>query len=252
MPAIAVQLAGLSRRWGQLCAIDEVSLSIQPGERVALIGPSGCGKSTLLHLVAATLAASAGKVTVDGKTVGRMSEKALRAYRARCGIIPQGCSLVPQLSVHHNMLIGLLPRWPFYRVAAAALFPYAMERKRVRNWLGKVRLADRQNQLAGTLSGGEQQRVAVIRALLPGPALVLADEPSASLDPSTARLVVDLLLGQTHPATVLLSTHWVSRIATSVDRLVGLRAGRIVIDAAPDDVSDEDLTALYAGSDELR
>ncbi len=252
MTAAAIRLAGVSRRWGEVRALDGVELTIEAGQRVALIGPSGCGKSTLLSLISGSLAASVGAVSIDGQDIATMSQKQLRAHRASCGIIPQGASLVPQLSVHHNMLIGLLPQWPAYRVAAAALFPYLFERLRVRGWLEKVRLGNKQNQRAGTLSGGEQQRVAVTRALLAGPSLLIADEPTASLDPSTAKLVVELLLERDHSATVLLSTHWVSRMTSSVDRLIGLRAGKVVLDAAPTEVGEEELAALYAGSDELR
>ncbi len=250
--AVSIELAGVTRAWGDVCALDDVDLVIPAGERVALIGPSGSGKSTLLSLVAGSLASSKGRVMVGGEALENMSLAALRRHRGRCGIIPQGSTLVSQLSVHHNMLTGLLPHWPWYRAAAAALFPQAFERERVRGWLWEMGLEKAQDKLSANLSGGEQQRVAVARALLPGPGLIVADEPTASLDPSNAATVAKLLVRPERDATVLISTHWVSLIADSVDRVIGLREGRVVLDMAPHDMNDADLSTLYQGSDERR
>jgi phosphonate transport system ATP-binding protein len=243
-----LRLEAATRRWARLTALDAVDLRVTAGERVALIGPSGSGKSTMLNLFAGSLATSSGAVVIDGQSLASLSRKALRGHRARCGIIPQSTGLVLQLTVHRNVIAGLLPRWPWYRSLLATMLP--LEQERVRQGLARVGLADKQYELAANLSGGERQRVAVVRALIDKPSLIVADEPSASLDPSNAAQVVKLLTdGQ---ATVVVSTHRVSLFRDHVDRLVGLRAGRIVLDTSPADLSEQQLDDLYRGSDELR
>ena len=247
-----IRLAGVGRRWGRRTVLDDVDLQVAAGERLAIIGPSGGGKSTLLGLVAGSLAPSNGKVIVDGQAMADFSPRRMHQHRAKCGIVPQGSQLVPQLTAHRNVLGGLLPHWPWHRIALSALWP--VDRERVRSILEGVRLADRQWDLVSNLSGGEQQRIAVARGLIGHPEIVLADEPTASLDPKNAQLVADVLLDQSHSrgATLLFCTHWVSLVREAVDRLLGVREGRIVIDAPPDDVSDADFDDLYAGSDERR
>jgi phosphonate transport system ATP-binding protein len=124
----------------------------------------------------------------------------------------------------------------------------------VRDVLEPLGLAHRQWDLAGNLSGGEQQRVAVARALISGPDALLADEPTSSLDPKVARDVSDLLLDHAHRrgATLVYCSHWISLARHRVDRVVGIRAGRVVLDARPDEVSEAALADLYQGSGELQ
>jgi len=245
-----LRLERVARRWPSVVALDGVDLCVERGERVALIGPSGSGKSTLLALVAGSLAPTEGDIVVDGERVQELSGDHLRRHRARCGIVPQGSVLSGQLSVHQNVVSGLLPRWSWHRVALSAIWP--LERKRVHEALEAVDMADRQWELAENLSGGEQQRVAVARALIAKPSILLADEPTASIDPHRAKSVVDALVrhARRNGATLLLSTHHVRLVTDSVDRLVGLRDGRVVIDAAPSEVSENALESLYAGSNE--
>jgi len=251
-PRSFVQLERVTRRWQSNVAVDGVDLGVGRGERVALIGPSGSGKSTLLALIAGALAPSDGSVIVDGERVHELSGGRLRRHRARCGIIPQGSVLTGQLSVHQNVISGLLPLWSWHRVALSAVWP--LERERVREVLEKVGIADRQWELASNLSGGEQQRVAVARALIAKPSILLADEPTASVDPHRAKSVIDALnqRAKESNATLLLSTHHVQLVRNVADRLVGLRQGRVVIDAVPEQVNEKELESLYAGSDERR
>jgi len=243
-----LELTQVERRFGQRVALAGVNLAFAPGEKVAFIGPSGSGKSTLIRLLAGELSPTAGEVRIGGRSLMAMSSKELRRYRSSCGSVEQDLGLVPQLSVHRNVLAGLLPGWGNLRVMWSLLWP--LERERVGAALGEVGLGDRQWDTASELSGGQRQRVAIARALIDNPKIVFADEPTSSLDPATAKRVVELLLeqGERHQTSVLLSTHWVSVVRRRVDRIVGLRDGRVVLDLPASLVTDTMLDDLYAGS----
>jgi phosphonate transport system ATP-binding protein len=244
------RLEGVSRRWGERRALEDVSLTIRPGERILLAGPSGSGKTTLLRLLAGVLRPSSGTIHVDGLDLMAMASRQLRRHRARCGIVEQGGLLVPQSDVHHNVLAGRIAHMPWHAIVWSAL--WRTETARVRELLARVGLADRQWDSAGNLSGGQQQRVAIARALIASPAILLADEPTSSLDPATAAEVTDLLLEQVgdRGATMVFCSHWISIARDRVTRVVGIRGGRIVMDARPEDVSRDALDGLYRGSRE--
>ena len=245
-----LELRSVGRRWGARTALKGLSLSIPAGQCVALVGPSGSGKTTLLRLLAGALVASDGVVLAGDRDLRRHGHRELQRYRARCGIVPQGQALVRQLSVHHNVLAGLLAQWRWYRVAASLLV--STDAQRVRGALDQVGIGERQWEPVSVLSGGQQQRVAVARALVRDPVLLLADEPTASLDPATARSITRLLVGQARRrrATLVLSTHHLSQVIDHVDRVIGLREGRVVLDAPTHDLSAGALDALYNGSGE--
>ncbi|GAB4557100.1 MAG: phosphonate ABC transporter ATP-binding protein [Haliangiales bacterium] len=252
-PHIALEQAGRSfadPHGGERRALGPVTLSFAPGSTVAVVGPSGAGKSTLLRLVVGALAASAGEVRIDGVDVGRMSARALRRHRRRAALIDQELLVLPKLSVHHNVVAGLAASWPWYRVAAAALWPPA--RAPVRALLARLELAERQWDPAEALSGGQKQRVAVARGLIRQPALICADEPTAALDPATAEQVLSLMAeeARARAAPLIVGTHRLSQVVDKVDRVIGLRAGEVVLDAAADAVSEADLDSLYEGSRE--
>jgi len=247
-----ISLESVHRQWGDRSALTDVSLTIEAGQRVALIGPSGSGKSTLLRLVCGALASSRGTVRIDGEAIQALSVSRLQAHRARCGIVEQSQHLVPQLSVHRNVVAGLLPQWAWYRTLFSLGWP--LERDRVAALLDSLGIVDRQWDKARVLSVGQQQRVAIARGLVGNPAIILADEPTASLDPTTAAEAIQLLVDQaeSRSATLLLCSHQLSQVVHSVDRVVGLREGRVVIDEAPDRVTDAMLNVLYEGSRERR
>jgi len=247
---VQLRLERVRRSWGATTALEDVSLTIEPGERVLLAGPSGSGKTTLLRLLAGVLRPSAGSVRIGGADLMSMSAGQLRRHRARCRIVEQGALLVAQSDVHRNVLAGRLADMPWHAVLRAALWRTEVER--VRSLLEPLGLADRQWDAAGVLSGGQQQRVAIARALIAGPAILLADEPTSSLDPKTARDVTDILLDEAgrRGATLVFCSHWVSLARERVDRVIGIRGGRVVLDAAPDQVDDDALDRLYRGSDE--
>ncbi|MFT7625343.1 MAG: phosphonate transport system ATP-binding protein [Myxococcota bacterium] len=246
------ELKGAGRRFGTRVALADVDLVIEPGQKVALVGPSGSGKSTLLRLLSGALRASDGVVLVDGQDLSSLSARALRKHRGHCGIVEQGGSLVAQSTVHQNVLGGRLAHWPLWRTLAAMAVP--LEKARTRSLLHRVGLADRQWDVAATLSGGQQQRVGIARALAGSPQTILADEPTASLDPTTSRDMVELLLSVAaeNQSALVFCTHWVSLVTEHADRLVGLRDGQIVLDKPAAEVVPSDLEDLYAGSRELR
>ncbi len=231
-------------------AVNNLSLQIRPGEIVALAGPSGGGKSTVIRMLAGVLRPSKGTVRVNERDISTFSAKELRHHRIRCRIVEQNHLLVPQLTVHQNTVAGETPRWPWYKVVAAALWP--LEKNRVHSLLESLGIGDHQWQLSSELSGGQMQRVAIARALISEPSVLLADEPTASLDPRTARAVTEIILSEARnrQATLVFCTHWLDMVLAQVDRVVGLREGCLVLDARPSEITKPALDYLYEGSHE--
>ncbi|HSS01931.1 MAG TPA: ATP-binding cassette domain-containing protein [Kofleriaceae bacterium] len=224
------RLEGVGRRWGSREALRDATLTIRAGERILLAGPSGSGKSTLLRILNGSLRPTAGRVMVRGVDLAAMSPRELRRHRRACGIVEQGNLLVPQLDVHRNVLAGRLAHWPWHRVLLSAVWP--IERERVSALLGEVGLADRQWDVTAKLSGGQQQRVAVARALVSSPSIVIADEPTASLDATTAVQVTRMLAdaARRSGATLILCTHWLALALPMLDRVIGIRDGAVAVD----------------------
>lgn len=245
-----LHLEGVSRQWGGKPVLRDIHLRVQPGERIALIGPSGAGKSTLIRLMAGALRATAGHVRADGVALDQMGWRALQRHRARCRIVEQQNLLVPQATVHRNVVAGLLPHWPWWRTLAAALWP--VESARVAALLQSLDMGAHQWAPASALSGGQMQRVAIARALIAEPDILLADEPTASLDPHTAKAVTRLITEQARQRgmTLVFCTHWFDIARRDCTRVIGLRRGDILFDCAPEDATEARLEQLYAGSDE--
>jgi phosphonate transport system ATP-binding protein len=249
-PALDVQLHQVSRHWAGQARLQDIDLRIGAGERIALIGPSGAGKSTLIRLIAGVLRSTAGQVEVNGQALGDAPWRLLQAHRSSCRIVEQQNLLVPQSTVHDNVLSGLLSTWPWYKTLLAAWVP--LERDRVAALLASLDMTGHQWDVAGELSGGQMQRVAIARALIAEPRLLLADEPTASLDPRTAQLVTQLIVSQARSRDMALvfCTHWFDIVRRDCTRVIGLRDGRVALDAAPEAITEAQLTQLYAGSDE--
>jgi phosphonate transport system ATP-binding protein len=202
----------------------------------------------MLRLLGASIKPTKGQVQIGDHTLTTLSSPEILAHRRRCGLIDQGLTLVPQLNVHSNVVAGRLTQWPWYKILASLLVD--VEPETAYQMLRRVGLGDRQFDATVTLSGGQQQRVAIARALISRPAVILADEPTASLDPTTADEIIALLLSITRSAdvTLVISSHSVERVAARVERLIGLREGRILFDKPSAQVGSRDLTALYAES----
>jgi putative ABC transport system ATP-binding protein len=227
---LAVEATGLTRihtdGGGELRSLHQVSLSVAAGEIVAVMGPSGSGKTTLLHLLGGFDGPDEGQVVVAGVDWRTLRGEARARFRRRtCGFVAQGLSLLPQATAAENVEVTLL---------LDGVDP-AQRRERVAEALDRVGLAAEAAKLPDQLSGGQQQRVAIARALVGNPTVVLADEPTGSLDSATAAVVVRLLVAASREkgAAVVLVTHDPD-VAAHADRTVRLRSGR-TDDGAPDE-----------------
>jgi putative ABC transport system ATP-binding protein len=211
---------GLSKQFGKRTVLHAASLALRPGEYVAIIGESGSGKSTLLNLIAGLDAPDAGTITIDGRQLQALDEDArTRLRRTRIGFVFQAFHILPHLSVAQNIELPLV----------LLGVPPSERRARTRELLAAVGLADREDALPRELSGGELQRVAVARALVHRPGLVLADEPTGNLDPDTAAAVLALLRTtiRAYGAAGILVTHSAHAAATA-DRVLRLEHGRLL------------------------
>jgi len=220
----AFQLAHVTREFalgsGVVRALDDVTLAVARGTFVAITGRSGSGKSTLLNLLAGIDVPTRGTVVVDGVALERLDDDALtRHRRARVGMVHQSFNLLPMLSVRENVALPALLAGEPERAALA----------RADRLLDEVELGARRAAHPRQLSGGEMQRVAVARALIHAPALILADEPTGNLDDRSAAMVIALLaaIGARHGATVVLVTHSAEAAAVA-QRRIELRDGRVV------------------------
>jgi putative ABC transport system ATP-binding protein len=221
-PRPAIALAGVNLSLGQGAArvhiLKDIDLNIGRGEAIGLVGPSGSGKSTLLMVMAGLESADTGTVAVAGENLGELDEDALARFRGRnVGIVFQSFHLIPTMTALENVAVPL-------ELAGA---PDAQER--ARDELANVGLGQRLHHYPAELSGGEQQRVAVARALAPNPAILVADEPTGNLDEETGQQIIDLLFAgfEKHGTTLVLVTHDQS-LAQRCGRVVRLRSGHIV------------------------
>ena len=244
-----ISVRDAAKTYGQRRALDGVSLKVARGEMVALIGPSGSGKSTLLRAITglARIDAGDGVVEAFGRPVqsnGRVSDQ-VRQTRARIGMVFQQFNLVSRLSLFTNVALGMLGRLGFWR-GLFGLWP-AAEKAGVMSALARVGVAEYAGQRAGTLSGGQQQRAAIARALVQQAELILADEPVASLDPVSARRVMELLcaLNRDEAITIVVSLHQVDYAMRYCRRVVALKAGEIAYDGPSTGLSHAKLIDIY-------
>ena len=199
-------------------ALDGISLSVEKGEFVAVVGTSGSGKSTLLHMLGGLDRPTSGKVFVDGKDIFSLNEEALTIFRRRkIGFVFQSYNLVPVLNVYENIVLPM------------ELDGKKIDQNFVQNILETLGLSDRQDALPSQLSGGQQQRVAIARALASSPAIILADEPTGTLDSKTSQDVLSLLkvTSQKFSQTMVMITHN-EEIAQMADRIIRIEDGKIV------------------------
>jgi iron(III) transport system ATP-binding protein len=221
-PATALRVSGVSKHYGDVLAVDDVSLELSGHDVVALVGPSGCGKSTLLRMLAGLVSTETGSISIAGDVVDD-GHRAVPPERRGVGLVFQEHALFPHLTVARNVAFGVRDGGAPARVAET---------------LAMVGLDGYGNRFPHELSGGERQRVALARALAPRPRIMLLDEPFASLDPNLrARLredVVAVLRATGTPAVVV--THDQADALAIGDRVAVMRAGRIVQEGTPDDV----------------
>jgi len=224
---------------GPVTVFRNLHLSVRRGERVALVGASGAGKSTLLHLLGGLDRATAGRVLLDGTDLTTLSDRNLADFRNRhIGFVWQIQSLLPEFTALENVMMPLLVRGT----------PPAAAAEKARSRLTEVGLLDRQSHLSGELSGGEQQRVVLARALVTDPLFLLADEPTGNLDYQTADKIVELLesLHVRHQLTSVFVTH--SRtFAARCDRVLELEQGRLIESPDPSQPASAERPVWYQG-----
>lgn len=251
-----IEITGVKKHFTkEVCALKHVDLSIKQGEMVALIGPSGSGKSTLMrHISGLTLADkhSDSCIKVLGNTIQQRGklDKHVRTSRSQIGNVFQQFNLVSRLSVLTNVMIGGLSRIPTYR---SLLGWFTAEEKHMAlEALERVGLKNVALKRASELSGGQQQRVAIARALMQKAKVILADEPIASLDPESSRLVMQTLkdINEKDGITVVVTLHQVDYAQKYCERAVALQDGKVFFDNLIHHLNEENLASLYGSQQE--
>jgi phosphonate transport system ATP-binding protein len=217
----------------------------------AIIGPSGTGKSTLIRCINRLVEPTAGAILFEGRDLVHLRGVALRHARRQIGMVFQEYNLVERLTVMENLLCGRLGYVSAWR-AWRRQFPQE-DIARALSLLQTVGLADFANRRADALSGGQRQRVGIARAVMQQPRLLLADEPTSSLDPKTSVEIMQLLadIARSHRIPVLVNMHDVGLARRFADRILGMSGGRIVFDGPPERLSDSTLKQIYGGEDWL-
>lgn len=230
-------------------ALNGVSFDVPAGQVVGLIGPSGSGKSTLIRCINRLVKPTSGHVSLNETDIMRLGRGALRRARRRMGMIFQEYALVERLTVMENVLSGRLGYVSFWR-SFFRRFPQGDVDKAFM-LLDRVGLTEQADKRASALSGGQRQRVGIARALEQDPQLLLVDEPTASLDPKTARQIMRLIceICRERNLPAIVSLHDVVLAKMFVDRIIGLRAGVIVFDGAPSELNTAMLTEIYGEED---
>lgn len=231
----------MSKRFGERVALADVSLRLRPGEFVGLLGPSGAGKSTLFRCVAGLEHADSGTALLGEQKLGPLRGHA----NGRIAMVFQQFALVDRLSVLDNVLAGRLGAVPAWR---GVLRRFSREdRIFAMHCLDRVSMLDYAQQRADRLSGGQKQRVAIARALAQKPDVILADEPIASLDPTLAGGILELLrlIAKVDNVAVICSLHQLSFAREYSDRVIGIRAGKIVLDCDVSSLDEDAAKRLY-------
>ena len=245
-----LRLEGLTKRYrtGDE-ALKGVDLEVPKGQVMALIGPSGAGKSTLIRCINRLVEPTGGRAMLDGEDITALGVSGLRQARRRMGMIFQEYALVERLTVMENVLSGRLGYVGFWR-SWFRKYPQSDIDEAFR-LLDRVGLTEYCDKRADELSGGQRQRVGIARALIQDPALLLVDEPTASLDPKTSRQIMRLIceLCEERELAAIINIHDVLLAQMFVPRIVGLRLGEIVYDGPADGLSPDVLTEIYGEED---
>ncbi len=230
-------------------ALSNIDFSVENGEFVSIIGPSGAGKSTILRCINRMINATEGSITFDEKNIEELNKKGLRELRTKIGMIFQNYNLVERLSVIENVLHGRLG----YKSAIAGIVgSYTEEeKKRAFEILEKLGLEDQAYKRCDQLSGGQKQRVGIARALIQDPKLMLCDEPIASLDPNSSKIIMDQLknINKEMGITCILNLHQVDVAMKYSDKIIGINGGKTIFNGKPSELTKEKIHEIY-GSNE--
>lgn len=246
-PKGTVQIQHISKIYPNgTIGLDDIDLTINAGEFVVVVGLSGAGKSTLMRAINRLHDISDGAILIDGEDITQAKGKALRRIRRNIAMIFQNFNLVKRTTVMRNVLSGRVGYYSTFK-STLGLFSKADKEQALAN-LERVNMDDKAYIRADELSGGQQQRVAIARAMMQSPTVFLADEPIASLDPKTTKMVMDDLkrLNDELGMTVIVNLHSVPLALEYASRVIGLQAGKLVYDKQIADVDQTDFAAIYA------
>lgn len=245
-----LEVENLTKYYKDVRALADVNFKLGKGEFVAVIGPSGSGKTTLLRCINRLIEASAGRIVFDKQDMRRLDTQGLRKARTRIGMIFQHYNLVTRLTVLENVLHG---RLGYKSGLAGSLGMYTEEEKRMAlDMLSLLGLEDQVSRRCDQLSGGQKQRVGIARALVQDPRILLCDEPISSLDPSSAKIIMDYLRkvqSELH-ISVLVNIHQVDIAKKYAERILGFKKGQMVFDGTPatlDRTTIQDIYGTEAG-----
>ena len=228
-----------------------LSFEISGEETVGIIGPSGTGKSTLLRCINRLIEPTKGTISVAGQEITSCAGKDLRMARRHIGMVFQEYNLVERLSVIENVLCGRLGYIPVWRAWLRKFDQKDIAR--AFQLIDHVGLSEFATQRADSLSGGQRQRVGIARAMMQGPDIIMADEPTSSLDPKTSVEIMELLkkVSQTEHIPVIINIHDVTLAKRFCDRIIGMSKGKIIFDGTPSELKDSHLSEIYGGEDWL-
>ncbi len=230
-------------------ALSGVNLTVDQAQVISIIGSSGAGKSTLIRCINRLVEPTSGQVFLKNLEITALNRSQLRKARGRLGMIFQEYNLVERLTVMENVLSGRLGYVSFWQAYRRNYPPEDIQA--AFELLDRVGLTDYQNTRADALSGGQRQRVGIARALMQRPDILLVDEPTASLDPKTARQIMRLIceLVQERGTPALVNIHDVALAQSFADRIIGLNSGKVVFDGVPGQLNPEVLTKIYGEED---
>lgn len=243
-----LEITNLVKRYGHNDPVLKgLNLKVEGSSVVSIVGASGAGKSTMLRCINRLVEPTAGSIKLNGHELVSLRGSALRHARRRIGMVFQGFNLIDRLTVMENVLSGRLGYVSFYQ-ALTRRYPQT-DIDRAFHLMERVGISHYANKRADQLSGGERQRVAVVRALMQEPEILLADEPTASLDPKTSQQIMSLLqsLASEMSLPVLINIHNVTQARMYTDRIVGMRHGQMIFDGVPRDFNQDALDAIYGG-----
>ena len=225
----------------------DISLDIEGADITAVIGPSGTGKSTLIRCINRLVEPTSGAILFEGRDMVKLSGSELRQARSRIGMVFQEYNLVERLSVMENLLTGCLGKTPAWKALLRKFEPEDI--RGAWEMLEVVGLTGFANARADSLSGGQRQRVGISRAVMQHPALLLADEPTSSLDPKTSVEIMELLtrVATSKNIPVIINMHDVELAKRFANRIIGMAGGRVVYDGSPSGLDDDILKQIYGG-----
>ena len=245
-----LEFKNVSKVYNQVTrALNDISFSVDEGDFLSIIGPSGSGKSTILRCINRLVDTTQGEILFDGHDVSRADKKEIRSIRKKTGMIFQHYNLVDRLSVIENVLHGRLGHKSTIK---GVIGSYSEEEKEnAFSILEKLGLTEQAYKRCDELSGGQKQRVGIARSIMQKPRLILCDEPIASLDPSSSKVIMDHLkdINQTMKITCILNLHQVDVAMRYSKRIIGLTQGKIVYDGSPKNLTKERTYKIYQSNE---